>query len=166
MMNDRNQPALNPDAIPGSATDIFPYFVPVDGIVTERTEDGIVYTTLHEINEATLKAWGHHIGINRDHWTEDILYGAVEFTTFPLSRMGKVTTTAQNAIKKSKEIKSYTAIIIPNDVVGQIINFTMRTTRILTRIEQYQLLHSRADALRWLRAARTREERKAALKQT
>lgn len=164
-MSDNFRPEADPHAAPGSATDVFPYFVPVDGILTERTEDGIVYTTFTDLNDTTLIAWGNHISINRDHWTDDILYGAVQFSSFPLSRLGKVTSTAQDAIRKSKEIRSYTALVVPNDIVGQIIDFTVRTTRILTRSEQYQILHSRAEALRWLRAARAREERKAAIKQ-
>jgi len=134
----------------------------VEGLATEVLDEGnVIYTTMQVVSEDTIRLWAAQWRALRNTWQDDrIMYAATEFPGFTGSLLNFGLAQAHAVVNESKDVQSYSALVVPRTLVGQMVAFAVRAARFVGRQERLQVFHAQQDAVRWLRACRIMEERK------
>jgi len=143
------------------------YVAVVDGLATDVLDEGnVIYTTMHIVNEDTIRLWALQWRALRNIWQSDrIMYAATEFPGFTGTLLNFGLAQAHAVVRESKDVQSYSALVVPRTLAGQMVAFAVRAARFVGREERLQVFHAQQDAVRWLRACRIMEERKASILQ-
>lgn len=135
----------------------------VDGLTFELLDDRhVLALTMQNVTEQTILAWGACTMSTQGDWPEDeILYLMNEFPGFSGKHMNTAMTQARAVAKSSKHIQYYLALVVPNNIGGQVADLAIRAASFAKSRQRMQIFFKRSDALRWLHTCRLLEEKKA-----